>query len=110
LIVIGGRPAMGVTQLLINLAISFSEEESVFYFMPNRSQSRIIDRITSSLTKIPIGKIVRNQLTVNDTVTLAALQLNRPFNNIHIHDSGINTWDGYIDEQIVFLEYVQALL
>ena len=97
LVLIGGRPAMGVTQFLINLAITFSEEAAVFYFTPYRSHASIIDRITSSLTKIPMDKFVRNNLTVNDTITIAALGSNKAFNRIHIHDSCINSMEALKD-------------
>jgi len=51
LVLIGGRPIVDVTQLLINLAIAFSKNASVFYFTSNHLQSGIINRITSSLSQ-----------------------------------------------------------
>lgn len=93
LVLIGGRPSMGVTQLLINLAINFSEEAPVFYFTPSRSQSSIINRITSSLTKIPMERFAQKSLTINDTITIAALGSNSAFNRIHIHDSCVNSME-----------------
>ncbi len=86
LVLIGGRPIVDVTQLLINLAIEFSKNASVFYFTSNHLQSGIINRITSSLSQIPMNKFVRNDLTTNDIETIEALRSSSAFNRIHLHD------------------------
>lgn len=93
LVLIGGRPAAGVTQLLINLAITFSQKASVFYFTSKHLQTGILNRITSSLSQIPMDMLVRNDLTTNDTKKLAALYSSNPFNRIHLHDCDADAMD-----------------
>lgn len=93
LVLIGGRPIAGVTQLLVNLAIAFSNKASVFYFTPNYLRSGIISRITSSLSQIPIDRFVQKDFTVKDTKRIAALHSSNAFNRIHVHDSDTDTLD-----------------
>lgn len=78
---------MGVTQVLINLAITFSERVSVLYFTSSYLQSGIINRITSSLSQIPMEKFARNDLTCEDIAKILTLHFTNAFNKIHLHDS-----------------------
>lgn len=69
LVLIGGRPIARVTQVLINLAVTFSKEASVFYFSPAHLQSGIINRISNAATIAQPGS-------------------SYPFNRIYTHYSG----------------------
>lgn len=87
LVLIGARPIADVTQLLINVAIAFSRDTSVFYFTPNYLQSGIINRMTSLLGQIPMDRFVQKDLKANDTLRISALHQSTAFNRIHLHDS-----------------------
>jgi replicative DNA helicase len=71
LVLIGGGPIAGVTQILINLAIAFSKDSTVFYFAPIHLQSSVINRI-------------------NDTVTITELESSYPLHRIYTNDSCSN--------------------
>lgn len=86
LVLIGGRPTAGVTQLLINIAIAFSKQASVFYFTPPYLRSGIANRITSSLSQISMDRFVQRDFTANDTARIAALHSSNALNRIHVHD------------------------
>lgn len=87
LVLIGGRPIADVTQLLINVAITFSRDASVFYFAPSYLQSGIINRMTSLLSQIPMNRFVQKEFKASDTTRIAGLHQSSAFSRIHLHDS-----------------------
>lgn len=66
LVVIGGRPSMGKTQLLLSMCRNISESIPVLYFTFDHSALILTTRFISSLSNIPIEKILQNDLTTED--------------------------------------------
>jgi replicative DNA helicase len=73
LIVIGGRPSMGKTQLLINLSLNISVDNPVLYFTFDLSEFILTNRIMSSLSGIAIKDILHDYLTNEEKDKLHAL-------------------------------------
>jgi replicative DNA helicase len=62
-IVIGGRPAMGKTQFLINLSLNLSKTDPVLYLTFDLSEKILSYRILATLSEINAHKISEFQLT-----------------------------------------------
>jgi replicative DNA helicase len=62
LVVIGGRPGMGKTQLVINLALNISTTFPLLYFSLDLSSFALSSRFLASLSSINIQKIIQNKL------------------------------------------------
>ena len=62
-IVVGGRPAMGKTQFLVNLSLNISTTVPVLYVTLDLSESLLTSRFISSVSEIPIGNILQHDLS-----------------------------------------------
>ena len=65
-VVIGGRPSMGKTQLLVNLALNISSSIPVLYLTFDLSKNLLTNRFISTITEIPINKILQNIINEDD--------------------------------------------
>ncbi len=61
--VLGGRPGMGKTQLLTNLAIHVSKEHPVLYVSLDLSESLLCSRIISAMFKIDLQRLLTGRLS-----------------------------------------------
>lgn len=92
LVVIGGRPAMGKTQLLVNLSLNISKQKPVLYFTFDLSAFLLTTRFISANSGISVGKILQNELSNEEKSTLTNLQKQFSKHNILINDSGNNSF------------------
>lgn len=90
-IVIGGRPAMGKTQLLINLSLNISVETPVLYFTFDLSESLLANRFISSLSGIEINKILQQEFTDEEKGKLASMGNLMSQYKIFVNDSFNNS-------------------
>ncbi|MCO6496907.1 MAG: DnaB-like helicase C-terminal domain-containing protein [Chitinophagaceae bacterium] len=58
LVVLGGRPAMGKTQLMVNLALNIADRAPVLYFTFDLSDTLLAQRFISCLSGIPVNQIL----------------------------------------------------
>lgn len=66
-IIIGGRPAMGKTQLLVNLAVQISAKQiPVLYFTIDLSNAMLTNRFLSSISEVPLKTMVTGKLSDAD--------------------------------------------
>jgi len=61
-VVVGGRPAMGKTQFLINLSLNISQSIPVLYVTLELSEESLTNRFISSVTQTPITNILAGDL------------------------------------------------
>jgi replicative DNA helicase len=117
-IVLGGRPSMGKTQLLISICKGISENSSILYFTFDHSASLIASRFISSLSNIPIDQILQNNLDHNAKTKLAYYEKYVSKYKLHITDQGIYIDDfkdqclKYIKEvetKIIIIDYLQKM-
>ena len=67
LIVIGGRPAMGKTNLALNIAYNNAKNDvSVVWFSLDNSKEQIINRILCSEAMIDYSKVLKSNLNANE--------------------------------------------
>lgn len=119
LVLFGGRPAMGKTQLFINLALNMSKHAPVCFYSLDASSFQISNLFIASLTKIYTGKLITNKLTEDEKYTLKKIDLNQFKDRIFINEVSNNSITALkqncvqmVEEhnvQIVFIDYIQLL-
>lgn len=70
-IVVGGYPSVGKTLLSLQFALTLSEKYRVGYFSLETSPRKLVDRIMSHLSKVPLKKIKERDLNEADYAALA---------------------------------------
>lgn len=119
LVVIGGRPSEGKTQLLIDLAINISKENLSLFYSYDLSQYFISSRFTSTLSGIPFEDLMRRNLTTEQKVLLQDKISELSNYKLLIH-SGTNTSinafklmsSKFVREngvKVIFIDFVQLL-
>jgi replicative DNA helicase len=87
LVVVGGRPSMGKTQLIINMLLNISLEVPVLYFTFDLSSSLLSSRFLSCAANVPIQNIVQQNLTQDERKLLVEQSVKLAKNQIFINDS-----------------------
>ena len=90
-VVIGGRPSMGKTQLLVNLALNMSTAHPVLYFTFDLSESILTNRFISSLSGVAVSKILQGDLSDEEHQVLAAIEPVFAQHKILLNDSCSNS-------------------
>jgi replicative DNA helicase len=118
-IVIGGRPAMGKTQFLVNLALNFAREYAVLYFSFDLTKETIAKRFISCMTHIPISNLMQQDLNVEmeHKISDASTKINQY--QLFLNDSCHNSTDAlramckkHIEEnnvKFIFVDYLQLM-
>ena len=70
-IVIGGYPSSGKTLLSIQFALQWAQKYRVGYFSLETSPAKLIDRLMSHLSQVPLSKIKTRDLNEADWAALA---------------------------------------
>lgn len=97
-IVVGGVPAIGKTQFLVNLALNISNMHPVLYFTFDLSIPRLTNRFISAISQISVDKIMQNELTEDEREKLSDAE--KPIEN---HTIFVN--DGYKDSVLDLLTH-----
>ena len=119
LLVIGGRPAMGKSQFVINLASNICDKEPILFFSFDLTPTTLTSRILSNRTGIAVSKLIRNQLIESDVnlIKMAANQLKN--SKLLVSDIGVANINETMDiikehvelyqTKIVVIDYLQLL-
>jgi replicative DNA helicase len=119
LVVIGGRPAMGKSQFVINLASNICDKEPILFFSFDLTPTTLTSRILSNRTGIAVSKLIRNQLIESDVnlIKMAAKQLEN--SKLLVSDVGVANVNQTIEiikehvelyqTKIVVIDYLQLL-
>ena len=70
-VVVGGYPSAGKTLLSLQFAVSMAAQNPVGYFSLETSPKKLIDRLMSHLSKVPLAKIKKRDLNDADCAALA---------------------------------------
>lgn len=118
-VVIGGRPAMGKTQLLVNLALNISLTAPVLYFVLDKTAVSLSMRFMSSVSGIGVDRIMYNQLTDQERESLIRSGKEMMSRKIFVNDAHNNTIAGLIAEciqqiksngvKVIMIDYLQLL-
>ncbi|MBS1646733.1 MAG: DnaB-like helicase C-terminal domain-containing protein [Bacteroidetes bacterium] len=119
LVVIGGRPAMGKTQLLVNLSLHISQTIPVLYFTFDLSEHLLTSRFISSVSGIPASKILQRNLTEEERNTLLSVESKWSKYKLFINDCYNNSFTAFkahcqkqIEEngvKVIFVDYLQMM-
>lgn len=118
-VVIGGRPAMGKTQLCVNLALNIALKQPVLYFTFDLSEYLLTSRFLSALSDIAVSRIIQHDLTDEDKLKVETLAHDIYNLRIFLNDSCHNSVSGFkthcirqIQEKgvkIIFVDYLQMM-
>src|SRR5690554_1615038 len=118
-IVIGGRPAMGKTQLLVNLSLNISQTIPVLYFTFDLSDHLLTSRFIASILGIPVNKLIQHKLTTEEKNKLSSIESELSKYKIFVNDSCNNSLTAFkthcqkqIEEngvKAIFVDYLQMM-
>ena len=118
-VVIGGRPAMGKTQLLVNMILHISKTTPVLYFTFDLSEHVLATRFISCLSKVATENILQNNLNADDKAKVVAHGNELSNYKIFINDNYNNSISRFkaqclkqIQEnavQIIVVDYLQMM-
>lgn len=86
LVVIGGRPSMGKTQLLVNLAMNVSQQFPVAFFSYEVSAPLLSHRFISCLTGIPVNELIQHRLSEERKNELSSIEERFSKHKIYLMD------------------------
>jgi len=120
LIIIGGRPAMGKTQLMINLALNISLKEPVLYYTFEMLAPVLSQRMLAVLSSVNMDKIRQNELKEEETAKLRLAQAHLAKLQLYLNDSIRNCSVDVFEEnckrmigekgiKVIFIDYVQLM-
>lgn len=118
-VVIGGRPGMGKTQLLVNLSLNISAEMPILYFTFDLSDYSLAHRFISSISGIAIDDILQHKFNDEQKGKLALVEKEFSKHQIFINDSfnnSISTFKAHFQKMIeekgvkvIFVDYLQMM-
>ena len=119
LVVIGSRPGMGKTHLLIDLALKMVRDFPVLYVSLDLSETLFLSRILSASLKIYNQKILRGQLDEEEVERIELFQKSNDQLPLHIYDGPVHSMNALktmcrrmAEEKgvrVVFVDYLQLL-
>ena len=86
-VVVGGRPAMGKTQFLVNLSLHISKTFPVLFVTFDLSEFMLTNRFISSVSEIPAQSILQHDLSVEQKHTLSTIGNEFAKRQLFIHDN-----------------------
>ena len=87
-IVVGGYPSAGKTLLSLQFALTLAEKYRVGYFSLETSPQKLIDRVRSHLSKVPLKKIKEQDLNEADYAALAEANVKLSTRKLDFIDAG----------------------
>ena len=118
-VVVGGRPAMGKTQFLVNLSLNLSATIPVLYVTFDLSESLLTSRFMAALSGVPASSILQHKLEPNQWNQLDIKCREFAKRQLFIYDScdtSIAALKAYCQKQIqekgiqvIVVDYLQLL-
>ena len=118
-IVFGGRPGMGKSQFLVNLALNISTRVPLLYISFDLSESLLTARFMSCLSNIPVYHILQQTISDKEHQTLFSIEKELAERKIFINDNCNNSFTilreqclKMIKEQdvkVIIIDYIQLI-
>jgi replicative DNA helicase len=118
-IVIGGRPAMGKTHLLMNLALNISTKVPVLYCSFDLSEGLLMKRMVAALSGISLNQLVMGSLNRLELKLIESVNAEFQERTLWISDQRTNSLQilrerckKHIEEdgvQVIFIDYIQLI-
>lgn len=90
-IIVGARPSMGKTQLLINLSLHISKTIPVLYFTFDLPEFLLTSRFISTISGVGISSILQHNLTEEESRKLDSVQQQLSRHKIFLNESCNNS-------------------
>lgn len=103
-VVIGGRPGMGKTQLLIEMTLSISQKFPVFYASCDLSSYLITNRFISEVADIPVSYLLQQKFNESQSEYLDSIVAEFSKYKIFINDSFRNNIHAFRDHCKMMIE------
>jgi replicative DNA helicase len=98
MVIVGGRPSMGKTQLLINLALNMASQTPILYFSFDMSISMLTKRFISSVSGISANQIIQNTLTPDELVEVERAVSTMETQQIYLNDTRNSSFRAFKEE------------
>jgi replicative DNA helicase len=118
-VVIGARPAMGKTHLIVNMALNISKVHPVLYYSLEISEMMLTSRIAAAITKIPTNVILSSELNEQQEASMLKLSDEIEKLQLYIYERNSNSMTGFKAMcrehvknkgiKVVFVDYLQLL-
>jgi replicative DNA helicase len=118
-VVIGGRPAMGKTHLLMNLALNISTQVPVLYCSFDLSEGLLMKRMVAALSGISLNQLVMGSLNRLELKLIESVNAEFQERKLWISDQRTNSLQilrerckKHVEEdgvQVIFIDYIQLI-
>lgn len=118
-VVIGGRPAMGKTLMLVSLALEIAKTHPLLYFSFDMSAANLAARFMSALTDIDVAKVLRNSLSVDELASIESSATELSNLPIYISEScrdSVSSFKKYCEKmiaengvEVILVDYIQLM-
>jgi replicative DNA helicase len=118
-VVIGGRPAMGKTHLLMNLALNISTQVPVLYCSFDLSEGLLMKRMVAALSGISLNQMMLGALNRLEMQLIESVKAEFQERNLWIIDQRTNSLQvlrercrKHIEEdgvKVIFIDYIQLI-
>lgn len=118
-VVIGGRPAMGKTLLLVNMAINIAANDEVLYYSLDLSNFMLSARIVASLTQLPTNYYMHGNMNESQLKQLELAKLDLSRLKLRVLDQQMHSITAFkalcrqhVEEhklKVIFVDYLQLL-
>lgn len=86
LVILGARPSMGKTALALNIATNVARDYSVLFLSQEMQNGELLDRALASLGRIPLGSVIRGDMTNTDWNNFTAANAKLQDLNLYLDD------------------------
>lgn len=86
LVILGARPSMGKTALALNIATTAARDYSVLFLSQEMQNGELLDRALASLGRIPLGAVIRGDMTPEEWNGFTAANAKLQDLNLHLDD------------------------
>ena len=86
LVILGARPSMGKTALALNIAANVARDYSVLFLSQEMQNGELLDRALASLGRIPLGAVIRGDMTAAEWDGFTAANAKLQDLNLHLDD------------------------
>jgi replicative DNA helicase len=118
-VILGGRPSMGKSQFLVNLAMNFSLQVPVLFVSYDQSRSALISRMIANVTEIDTSLIAQGDLSPMEQNIVGSKEEQFRFRKLFVTDtisSSVSTLkqicEKHIEKdgvQVIIVDYLQML-
>jgi replicative DNA helicase len=118
-VVIGSRPGMGKTQLIVNMALNISKQIPVLYYSLELSELMLASRIAAAITKIPTDRIINSTITEQQKESIMKVADEIENLQLFIYERNTNGMSGFKEMcrkhvkekgvKVIFVDYLQLL-